>query len=130
MSSVGRTECIAYIVICQVSQLFTKLLSVLGLLCAAETGILKQNNITVFHSLNCLCSCLTGYIVICYKYYILTQLLGQAYCNRSQGLTLVRAILHFAQMGTENDFCTFTDQLLNGRQCSHDTGLIGDDAVF
>ena len=126
----GGAECITYIVICQISQLFAELLAVLGLFRATETGILKQDNIALFHSLNSLGSCLAGYVVIRYEYNILAQLLGQAYCNRSQRLALVRAILYFAQVGAENHFCALTDQLLDGRQCSHDTGLVGDDTVL
>ena len=130
MRSVGGTECVTYIIICQISQLFAELLTILGFFCATETGILKQDNIALFHGLNRLGSCLTGYIVIGYKYNIPAKLLGQAYCDRSQGLALVRTILYLAQVGAENDFCTFADELLDSRQCSHDTGLVGDDTIL
>ena len=48
MCSVGGTECVAYIVVCEVSQLFAELFAVLCLLSTAETGILKKNYISLF----------------------------------------------------------------------------------
>ena len=83
MCSVRRTKCIAYIIVSQISQLFAELFAVLGLFFAAETSILQQNNIAVFHFSNSLGSCFAGYIVISNEFYLFAQLLGQSYCYRS-----------------------------------------------
>ena len=96
MSPVGGTECITYIIVCQVSQFFTERFAVLGLFFAAETGILKQHHIAFAHLCHSFGGCLAGYIVICYKVYFLAQLLRQPLGNRSQGLSLVGAILYLA----------------------------------
>ena len=96
MCSVRRTKGIAYVIVCQVSQLFAELFTVLGLLFAAETGILKKHDVTLAHSLHSLGSSLAGHIVIRHKIYFLAQLLRQSLGNRSQRLTLVRAVLYLS----------------------------------
>ena len=130
MCSVGRSECVTYIDVSQVSQLFAELLTVLGLFCTTETGILKKNYISVFHVLNSFGSCLSGYMIIGYKYNLFAKFLGKTFCNRCKGLSLVRAILYFSKMGAENYFSSVSDELFDGRKCCYDTGLICDHAIF
>ena len=129
MRSVGAAECIAYIVICKISQFFCKALSCffrLGLFLASETGILQKDDVSVLHLGNSLGCCLSGNIVIGDELDFLAELLGQACGNRCQRLALVRALLYFAKMGAEDDLCAFPNQLVDGGECSNDTGLVGD----
>ena len=121
---------ITHIEICQIGQLFGEFFSVFSLFLAPETGILKQNHISFFHGLHSLCGSLAGHIIIAYEHHFLAQLLGQSLCYRSQGLLLVGAFLHFAQMRAEDHLAAVIDQLLNGRQSSHNPCLICDFAVF
>ena len=130
MCSVRRTKCIAYIDISQVSQLFAELFTILGLLSTTETCILKKNYISIFHLRNCFGSCLSGYMIIRYEYYLFAKLLRQTLCNRCQGFSLVRTILYFSKMGAKDHFCAITYQLFDSRKCCNDTGLISDHAVF
>ena len=67
MCSVGGTECVAYIIISQISQFLAELFAVLGLFSAAETCILQKNYIAFLHSFYSLGSCFAGYIVIRYE---------------------------------------------------------------
>ena len=130
MCSVRRTECITYIQISQVSQLFAELLTVLGLLCATETGILKQNNVAFLHVLNSLGSCFTGYIVVSYESNLFAQLLGQSLGNGCQGFAFVGAVLYLAQMRAQNYLAAIVNQLLDGGQSSNDTGIVSDLTVL
>ena len=130
MCSVRRTECITYIQISQVSQLFAELLTVLGLLCATETGILKQNNVAFLHVLNSLGSCFAGYIVVSYESNLFAQLLGQSLGNGCQRFAFVGAVLYLAQMRAQNYLAAIVDQLLDGGQSCNDTGIVSDLTVL
>ena len=126
MCSVRRAECITYIQISQVSQFFAEFLTVLGLFCATETGILKQNNVAFLHVLNSLGSCFAGYIVVSYESNLFAQLLGQSLGNRCQRFAFVGAILYLTQMRAKNYLAAIIDQLLDGRQSCNDTGIVSD----
>ena len=130
MCSVRRAECITYIQISQVSQFFAEFLTVLGLFCAAETGILKQNNVAFLHVLNSLGSCFAGYIVVSYESNLFAQLLGQSLGNRCQRFAFVGAILYLTQMRAKNYLAAIVDQLLDGRQSCNDTGIVSDFTVL
>ena len=130
MCSVRRTKCITYIQISQVSQLFAEFLTVLGLFCATETGILKQNNVAFLHVLNSLGSCFAGYIVVSYESNLFAQLLGQSLGNRCQRFAFVGAILYLTQMRAKNYLAAIVDQLLDGRQSCNDTGIVSDLTVL
>ena len=84
MCPVGGTESIAYIQIGQISQLLAELLAVLSLFLAAETGILKQYYVSVFHCGNCCCCGFACYIVISYKVYFPAKFFGQSPGNGRQ----------------------------------------------
>ncbi len=92
----GGTKGIAYVQISQISQLLAELLAVLGLLLAAETGILEQHHVALLHSLHSLGGGFAGDIVVGYEHHFLAQLLGQPLRHRRQGLLLVGAFLHLA----------------------------------
>jgi hypothetical protein len=98
----GRTKCITYIYICQISQFLAEFLAVLRLFFAAETCILKKDNIPFLHCLYRCGSCFTRYIVICNKVNFFPQFLGQPFSYRCQRFPFVGAVFHFAQMGAEN----------------------------
>ena len=69
-------------------------------------------------------------MIISNEFYFLAKLLGKTLCNRCKGLALVRAILYFSKMGAENYLSAVSDQLLDGRKCCNDTGLICDHAIL
>ncbi len=126
----GRTERIAYIQIRKISQLLRELLSVLCLFLAAETGILKQDNVSLLHVLNCLCRSLACYIVIRYENNLLAELLGQSLCNGCERLLLVGTFLYLAEVGAEDYPAAVVNQLLNGRQRRYDSRLVRNLAVL
>ena len=133
MCSVSGAECIADIIVSEISELLCKALSCLfrlGLFLASEAGILKKYNVAVLHISNCLCSSFAGYVVIRNKLHFLAELFGQTLCNRCKGLAFVGAVLYLAEMGAKDNLCAFTDQLLDGGKCCDDTGIIRDFAVL
>ena len=130
MCSVGGTECVAYIVVCEVSQLFAELFAVLCLLSSAETGVLKKNDISLFHCVYSLCCSFAGYVVIGYENNFFSEFLRKALCNRSQGFSLVRAIFYFSKVGAKNHFAAIVDQLLDCRESCVDTCLVCDLTVL
>ena len=130
MGSVGGAECVADIIVSQVSQFFGELFAVLGLFFAAEAGVLKEDHIAVLHLGNCLGRSFAGDVVIGNKDDFLAELLGQALCDRCQGFALVRPVLDFAEVRAEDDFRAALDELADGRKRSDDTGLVGDLAVL
>ena len=121
--SVRRTECIAYIDISQVSQLFAELFAVLGLLCATETGILKKHNVAVFHcfySSFVAASPVTS--IIRNKCYFLAKLLGKTLCNRCKRLALGSgSFFSFSKVRAQDYLAAVSDQLLDRRKCCNDT---------
>lgn len=130
MCPVRRTKRITYIDVCQISQLFGESLSVLCLLCAAETSILKQDNIPFFHLFHCLRRSLTGHVIISYKIHFLAEFLRQSLCNRRQRLPFIGAILYFSKMGAENDFAAVRKQFIDSGKRCHNTCLVCDLAIF
>ena len=126
----GGTECIAYIIVCEIRELFAELLAVLCLLSATETCILKKDYVPFFHSIHCLCCSFTGYIVIRNEYNFLSKLCGKALCNRCKGFSLVRSVFNFSEVGAENYLAAIVDQLLDRRESRVDTCLICDLAVL
>ena len=130
MCSVGGTECVAYIVVCEVSQLFAELLAVLCLLSSTKTCVLKKNDISLFHCVHSLCCSFAGYIVIGYENNFFSEFLGKALCNRCKGFSLVRSVFNFSEVGAENYLAAIVDQLLDRRESRVDTCLICDLAVL
>ena len=130
MCPVRRTECVAYIQISQISQLFAEFFAVLGLFLAAKTGILKQNYIPFLHGFHSIGCSLTGYVVVSNEHNLFTQFLGQSLCNGSQRLAFVGTILYFAQVGAQNHLAAVVNQLLNRGHCSHNTCLVRNLAVL
>ena len=131
--SVSGTESIADIVVAELSKLFCELLASLaglGLFLASETGVLKEDDIAFVHSCNSCCCISAGYVVISDEFDFLAELLGKSCCNGSKRLTLVGAVLNFAEVGAKDDLAAIVDELLDRRQCSHDTGLICDNAAL
>ena len=99
----GRTEGVTYIDIAEIRQFFRERFAVLRLFLAAETGILKKYHITFLHGLHC-CGCsLAGYIVVRHKIHRPAKLLGQAFRNGRQRLSLIGAVFYFSKMRAEND---------------------------
>ena len=54
------------------------------------------------------------------------QLLGQALCNGSQRVLHVELALRTAKMRAQDDGSVVLEQILDGGQCSNDTGFVGD----
>ena len=130
MCSVGRTECVAYIVIAKIGKFLAESLAVLGLFGTTETGVLKKNNLTGLHLGNSLRGSLTGYVVIGNKLNGLTELLGKTLCNRCKALVLVGAVLYLSEMGAKDNLSAVIKELVDGRKRSNDTGIVGDYAAL
>ena len=131
MCSVRRTECIAYIIISQISQLFAELFAVLGLFFATETGILQQNNIAVFHFSNSLLSVVAYNSVISSKCNLCAgENFFKSLCYGSKGELSLGTVLGLAEMRTENDLSAVGDKLLDSGEGSLDTVVVSDNAVL
>ncbi len=128
-----RTECIAYIIVREISEFLRKLLACFLRLClflASEACILKQNDIARLHSCDSLCCCFAGDIIIRNEFHFLAELLGKTCCYRCKGLSLVGPVLDLSKMRAENYLCSLVDQLLNRRKSRNNAGLIGNFAVL
>ena len=69
-------------------------------------------------------------MIVCDELYFLAKLLRETLCYRCKGLALVRSVLYLSKMRAENYLSTVCDQLLDGRECCYDTGLICDNAIL
>ena len=69
-------------------------------------------------------------MIICDELYFLAKLLRETLCYRCKRLALVRSVLYLSKMRAENYLSAVCDQLLDGRECCYDTGLICDNAIL
>ena len=130
MRAVCRTESVADIIVGKISEFLGEFFAVLGLFAAAETGVLKKNDVAGLHGLDGLRGFLAGHVVISDKYDFLAELLRETRGDRSKGFALVRAIFDFAKVRAKDDLRAFADELFDGRKSRNDTGLVRDDAVL
>ena len=129
MCTVSGTKCVVYINISQGSQFLGEVFFVLGFF-FSETNVFQQDNLTICHRGNqSFCVFADNVFIFC-KFYILTQQFGQSCSNWSQREFFFIFALRSAQMGAEDYFCIVGNQVLNGRQCSNNSFVVCDYAVF
>ena len=129
MGTVCSAECVVHKQVCQRSQLLGEVLLVLGLLCTV-THILQQHHLAVLQVGSHLLSIVTDYILVLSQRHIHAQVLAQALGHGSQAELRLILALGSAQVGAQNHLGALLHQVLNGGQCSHNTLVIGDLAVF
>ena len=79
----SSTKCVIYKYIAERSKLFGECIAVLGLFCSV-TGVLKKDNVAVFHGLyGCFCVRSDSFRICC-EFYFPSKKLGKSYCYRCE----------------------------------------------
>ncbi len=123
------SECVIHKNIAEGRQVLRESLSVLRLFCPI-TCVLKQDDLSVLHSLNCCLSVRPNNFRICCKFHFLSQKLCQPCCHGSQGQFRLRLSLRLAKMGAEDNLPAICNQFFNRRQGCNQTVLICNLALF
>ena len=122
-------ERIIHIAIRQGSEFLGELLDVLGFF-LAEAGVLEQHHVAVLHRGNSSLRVLADDVVVIRKHDRLAQVLGETLGNGREGELGFRAVLRLAQVAAKDHLAAVRNQLLNGRQRSNDTLIVGDLAIL
>jgi len=125
MCTVCSAECIVNIDLSHGSQ-FLRESGIVLLLFLVETNVLEQHSLAALELGSQLLSVLTNDVLS--QLYFLAEQLGQALCNRCQRVLHLELTLRAAQMRAQNNSSVMLEQILDGRQCSDDTLVVGDAA--
>ena len=129
MCSVCAAECIHNEYVSDGSQILAEVFNVLGLF-LAETSVLQNDDLAVLHCVNS-----SSYGIIYYNIgrnegNLCGNQLSQTGSSSLQGELILRTILRLAQMRAQNYLCALRNQLVDGRECSLNTIVVGDHAVL
>ena len=122
-----RTKRVVYIYIRQACQRFGEFRIVFGFF-VVETHVFQHNDFAVFHFRYAFFRVIAHH-VFGHDHFGVYQF-AQAFCHRRQGEFHVKFAFRAAQMGAEDHLCAMLVQILDGRQCPHDTGFVGNFTGF
>ncbi len=96
----------------------------------AETCIFKKNHVAVLHRGHGGSGIVADHCAVSGELHFLSEQLGEALCDRSEGELLFRTVLRLAEMAAQNDLAAVSDELLDRGKRGDETVLVRDLSVL